>query len=157
MKICTKCNKSFEDNMNFCAVCGSELTEFTPAPAAVEAAPCENEVKKVGLGAKIAAMVLSITGVELAPFSFIYTYIYGLFSAAMGVGYVSLIIAILCSVLMIPSIIGFALSLKNIKNGDSSVFTKIGKIFGLIGIILIGVLIFMGIVFTIIGMAVGTV
>ena len=157
MKICTKCNKSFEDSMNFCTICGSELTEVAPIVEAVEAAPCENEVKKVGLGAKIAAMALSITGVELAPLLFIYTYMYGLFYALIGLGFLALIMAVLFSMLMIPSIIGFALSLKNKKHGDSSVFTKIGKIFGLIGIILIGVLIFMGIVFTIIGMAVGTV
>ena len=38
MKICNNCNATFEDNVNFCSVCGAKLEE-APAPAPVTPAP----------------------------------------------------------------------------------------------------------------------
>ena len=36
MKICPRCNREYEENLENCLVCGAELTEYTPILSAEE-------------------------------------------------------------------------------------------------------------------------
>ena len=150
MKICTKCNKTADDNMNFCTFCGNPLTTVQPeqeikpntyyTPQQNPYYPAYN-LKKPPLGLKITAMVLSILGFVYMIFGFLYTLI-GLVEEDMAFA-----MAFTFALFFLPlSIVGLSLSAKCINQGDTSTFSRLGKVFGIIGIILAAVSLFIGFV-----------
>ncbi len=143
MKICTNCrNVTNDDNMNFCPLCGAPLAALQPAPQPeVNQFYAEENYPKPSLGLKIAAMVLSITGFSCLFLGFFYTLI-GLTEEGVAFG-----MALTFSLFFLPlCIVGMVLSNKCQNAGDNSAFSRLGKIFGLIGIIIAAVSMFIGFV-----------
>lgn len=141
MKICTNCrNVTSDDNMNFCALCGAPLTALQPAPQPeINQYYPEQNFPKPSLGLKIAAMALSISGFSFLILGFFYTLI-GLVEEGMAFG-----MAVAFSLFFLPlCIVGMALSNKCQNAGDNSAFSRVGKILGLIGIIIAGISLFIG-------------
>ena len=144
MKICTVCKKTANDNMNFCATCGAPLAILQQEPQAQQntyyQAPVYNQ-NKAPLGLKISAMVLSISGFACLVLGFFYT-LFGLIEEGLAFG-----MSFAFALFFLPlCIVGFALSSKCQNAGDTSAFSRVGKILGLIGIIISAVSLFIGIV-----------
>ena len=144
MKICTNCQKVTNDNMNFCSSCGAPLTtiqtEQSYQPEPIQAYPVYT-APNAPLGMKIAGMAISILGLVFMLYGFFSTLI-GLAEEGMAFG-----MAFAFSLLFLPlCIVGLVLS-NNCKNlGDTSAFSTVGKIFGIIGIVLAGISLFIGFV-----------
>ena len=168
MCICPKCNHTSEEKINFCPLCGAQMSEEQPiqetSAEAVENAvvePAQNAyeqnynptyeqtynpnyyayppVKKPSLAFKIVGMGLSIAG-------FIFAIIVSLASLA---GFAdpesALAMPLVFSIFYAPfSIVGLIFSNKCRNAGDTSTFSRLGKIFGIIGIIIYGISIFIG-------------
>lgn len=142
MKICNKCSKTFDDNSNFCQFCGGPLETMQPVyqPQFTQNVQIMPQ-QKPSLGLKITAMVLSITGFSFLVLGFVYTLI-GLVEPGLAFG-----MAFAFALFFLPlSIVGFALSIKCRNAGDVSAFSRVGKILGLIGIILAICSLFIGLV-----------
>ncbi len=96
--------------------------------------------QKVPLGLKITGMVLSIVGLMFAFFTFIGTvesFDYG--DAFSGAFVLTLFFGAL-------PIVGLVMSNKCRNDGDTSAFSKVGKILGIVGIALFGFCLFLGLV-----------
>lgn len=108
MNKCTNCNYTAKNDENVCPVCGSEMVSQEP----------------VSNAKRITGMVLSAVGLHNAAFS-----VLSFFMSTAGAA------VFLPSFLSLPcSIVGLILSLQCIKQGDNSPFSRLGKIFGIIGI-----------------------
>ena len=140
MKICTKCNKSLEDNMNFCPICGASLIEVTPLAKAEEEKPlAQEEPKKVGRGLKITALLLSIFGFFYSVVD-ISVAIMNLLIYFPGGKETANELAVTSMVFFFPlALVGFLLSTKAKNADNSSKAAGLGKVFGLLGIIFISV------------------
>lgn len=223
MRYCTKCNYSNEIDMNFCPLCGAEMTTTREVPviasepiAEAPAAPVQPEPQPVvaepvtppqpvytqpvtppqptyaqpvtppqptytqpvtppqptytqpvtppqptyvqpqqpvyyqgtvapqnqpSMALKIVSMVLSIVGLIFAAYGSLYTLI-GLEEEGMAFG-MALAFGLFFSPL---SIVGLCLGSKCQSAGDTSVFSRLGKILGLVGLIVAGVNLFIGII-----------
>ena len=140
MKICTKCNKSFEDSMNFCAICGASLVEVTPLEKIEEEKPKQKEApKKVGSGLKITALLLSIFGFFYSVVDIVAA-IMNLLIYFPGGKEAANELAVNSMVFFFPlALVGFILSLKAKRAEKTSKAAGLGKVFGLLGIIFMSV------------------
>lgn len=88
----------------------------------------------------IVGMALSISGTVFAFIGFIYTIIFSEFS-----GDAAFFMSFFMSAFSLPlSIIGLKFSKENRSLGDTSALTKVGKIFGIIGIVFTSIVLFIG-------------
>ncbi len=168
MCICPKCNHTSEEKINFCPLCGAQMSEEQPiqetSAEAVENVVVESAqnayeqnynptyeqtynpnnyayppVKKPSLAFKIVGMGLSIGGFVLSIITAIYS------TVALVEPPASFVVAFILSIFYLPfSIVGFVFSNKCINAGDTSTFSRLGKIFGLIGIIIYAASLFIG-------------
>ena len=140
MKICTKCNKSLEDNMNFCPICGASLIEVTPLAKAEEEKPlAQEEPKKVGRGLKITALMFSIFGFFYGTIDILIVLMNLFLEYPVGKEYaydMTFAFMIYCFPL---ALVGFILSLKAKRAEKTSKAAGLGKVFGLLGIIFMSV------------------
>ncbi len=92
------------------------------------------------LAMKIVGMALSIGGFFFAFLAF--------FSSMSILGYdEAFVMAFVYSIFSLPiSIIGLIFSIKGSSQGDTSAFSKVGKIFGIIGLALMGFILFVSLV-----------
>ena len=137
MKICTKCNTTAGDNMNFCAQCGGPLTYVQPVqPQYNYNQPAQ---PKSNVALRIVSMVLSISGFSFLILGFIYTLI-GLIEAELAFSF-----AFAFALIFLPMcIVGLILANKCVNNGDFSTPCRVAKGLGLAGIIVSGVSLFIG-------------
>lgn len=140
MRICTNCKIEANDDVKFCPFCGNGMSEVRPISETQPAETLETPiVKKPHLALKIVSMALSIAGFAFMCFGFLYTLL-GLVEEGMALG-----MAFTFSLFFLPlCIVGMVLSCKCINAGDTSALTRVGKILGLIGIIISGVCLFIG-------------
>lgn len=142
MNKCTNCGYATESNINFCPTCGGKIVPEAPAytepqtPTYTNITPVYQPYTpprpQVSKAKKIVGMALSIAGFIFSLLALIYGLLYGLIMGAAGVFmafYLSAFSLPLCAV-------GLAFSRSAINLGDTSAFSRLGKIFGLIGIIL---------------------
>ncbi len=152
MYICPNCNAKTEEAVNFCSKCGTQMVyaepqPIEPQPVAPQYQPAQAyqpvpaPVKKPHIAVKIVSMALSIEGFICAILGALYTLI-GLIEPA-----VAFLFSLIFGMVSLPfSIIGLCLGSKCTNAGDTSVFSRLGKIFGLIGIIVAGVSLFIGLI-----------
>ncbi len=170
MYTCPNCNHSSETPMNFCSKCGTKTvyTESVQQPAyeapvqpAYEApaqpvyeAPAQPAYEepvyvappvKSGApkGLVIAGMALSIAGMVLAAFGFLYTMIFwdsNIEGLAFGYALGFFFFSFPCG------LVGLILSSKAKNAGDTSAMSTVGKILGLVSVILSGVTLVLGII-----------
>ena len=169
MYVCFNCDYKTETQSKFCPHCGQPMaivqrekpvtthmperpapvrptytpptytyvppTYYYPTPARPE--PCE-----VPIGKKIVGMVLAIVGMVMA--------FAGFFVTAMEMDYrygEPFTYAFAYSILSFPgSIVGLNLSNQNREDGDTSGFSMVGRVMGIIGIALMAFTMFLGFV-----------
>ncbi len=140
MYTCSKCGFTNNSELNFCPMCGAQVVSKQNTTEQPIESASGTTVKKPHLAFKIISMVLSIEGFYAAYVTLILTLV-GLiqqpFSFEFSVGF-SLFYAPL-------SVVGLIFSNKCRNAGDNLAFSKVGKILGLIGIILYGVSLFIGV------------
>lgn len=95
---------------------------------------------RANLGKKITALALSITGMFLATVCFFVVVCFvvmALISEGTAEGITTIVLAIVYGMLSgVPSIVALALSGSCRKVGDTTVLTRLSKIFGIIGLAL---------------------
>lgn len=154
---CTNCNYSTDEVANFCPQCGTQLVEEKPVceapveqvtyiqPEAVQQVqyyPMPEPVKKPSLAKKIVGMALSIESFIVSIISVLYAIIFTALDGTVGFT-TALTFAIFD---LPPAIIGLVMSLRCINQGDRSVMSRLGKIFGIIAIALTALSILIGFV-----------
>lgn len=113
--------------------------QYWQQPVAPVTPPAEAPSK----GKVIAGMVMGIAGLALAAIGVLYTLIF----AAGDVGEAALGFAFIWSMFSLPlSLVGMIMSNGNIAAGDTSAMSSVGKKLGLVGLILSGVMLFIGLV-----------
>lgn len=144
---CPNCDFKTSDAVNYCPQCGSKTVFEEPvnvsAPVEqityaesvdtviVEPAP----VKRVHLAKKIVGMALSAGAFIFAIIATLYTTIFSVVDGTTG-----FILGIVYAIMGLPpAIVGLTMSKNNANNGDTSVFSRLGKIFGIISIVLLGI------------------
>ncbi len=176
MYICPNCHKVSEVPAAYCAACGTAMVaQSAPAPQApayaaqptysypqpqqpayqqppqqywqqppayqqpaAPVAPPQNAPSK---GKVIVGMVLGIAGLAMASLGLLYTFIFS--EIAMG----GFVFGLVFSMISTPlSLVGLIMSNGNIKAGDTSSMSSVGKKLGLIGVILSGVMLFIAFV-----------
>ncbi len=128
---CPKCGYLFENYIQFCPCCGLRIV------LADDSAP-----KKVHLAKKIVGMALSIWAFIFAIICSLYTFIFSLIDGDVGIT-----LSIVYSFFAVPpAIVGLVMSSSNMSNGDTSVFSRLGKIFGMITLIIMGAAVFFSLI-----------
>lgn len=168
MKKCTQCNFETDKDIAFCPMCGAKIE----APAPVQAEPVvvapvapvnptpvnptpvnptpvnpvytapvvSAPVEEPSLAKKIVGMALSASALMLAIYCLFYTVSAMDYDGAFAFGY-----AIGFSIFSMPmGIVGLTMSNKNREEGDTSVFSLLGKIFGIVSVALTGLVLFIG-------------
>lgn len=98
------------------------------------------QVAAPSLGKVITGMVLSIAGIAFAGLGLLYTLMFLAVETEVAFAF-----SLVMSFFSFPlSIVGFILSKNNINQGSASAMSRVGKTLGLIGIILSGVMLFLG-------------
>ena len=142
MYICSNCKQTFENPINFCPSCGSAVVEETPVVEPTPYIPPMQTYSAPSLGKVITGMALSIAGLFFAGIGFIYTLIFLALDGAMAFG-----MSFGFMIFSLPlALIGMIMSNKNIAAGSTNKMAKLGKTFGLIGIIATGVMFFFGLI-----------
>ncbi len=158
MFICPNCKKISEVPLNFCTSCGSRMEEAKSnysAPSSESAPNTYNETNPYiyenapaptpapSKAKAIVGMALSIAGFANAAVSLLYIFSF----MAEGLGDAALAFAIIMFLITMPlSLVGLILSSKCRSAGDRSVFTKLGKIFGIVGIVFSVLVLLFGII-----------
>ena len=147
MSFCTQCGNPIQENTKFCSCCGASVSgepvqapqQEAPAPSyapVVSAKPVLSTKQKVfgfvGMGLAIFGLVMAaigilytILGLSLTGLGFMFAMIFGAFAIA-------------------PCIIGRIMCTNSIHNGNTSSCCTAGLITGLVGIIISGVMLFLG-------------
>ncbi len=116
----------------------------TPAPQSYYYAPTPEPAKKPHLAKKIVGMALSIEGFAAAIVCCIYTFLLEAMEPGAG-AFMAVFVTIPCLPI---SIIGLALSNSCRKGGDTSALSRVGKVLGIIGIVLFAVSFFIAFAFS---------
>lgn len=142
MYICPNCNNSTQEAINYCPKCGSRMVQEAPAPApqyqyqqpVYTAAPPSKAKSIVG-------MALSIAGIAMSSLASFYSLIFLMEEELEGVA----VSGILFFFFSFPlSLVGLILSKNYINAGGTNTFSRVGKILGIIGVILASVTLFFG-------------
>lgn len=169
---CTKCKHTVEYTTNYCPLCGAETVQVEyvvvsarpqpvaepqpicqptyqqsqPAPTPVAepnyyyAPPQPEPAKKPHLAKKIVAMVLSIEAFALSAIYFWMVFLYKFIDYEYG-----MVLAIVCGIICLPmSIVGLAMSNSCRNAGDNSGMTRVGRIFGILGIVIAALYLIIG-------------
>ncbi len=160
MYFCPNCGAKSEQLINFCSNCGSKMEYSEPsapvAPAYTQPAPVYNQptpsaapayspadmgaaplysyaapvsASKSSTAGKIVGMALSAVGLLNHIIGFFYT------TASMPDEELAFAMALSFALICTPlSIVGLILSNKNNDGGNLAIFSRLGKIFGFIGI-----------------------
>ncbi|MBR2447533.1 MAG: hypothetical protein IKB29_00965 [Clostridia bacterium] len=149
MYICQKCNYSSESPANFCPLCGNPMVTHQPTYTNGSNS-ISNRVKKfVGMG-------LSIYGFIFAAIAAFYDLII-CFTASVAeeseIAIAAIMFTVIFGIFGMPcSIIGLVFSNQARNLGDTSTFSRVGKAFGLAGIITFAASFFLSILTTAAGM-----
>lgn len=149
MSFCTQCGNPVQENAKYCNCCGApisvepvqDLQQEALVPSyvpAVSAKPVLSTKQKVlgfvGMGLSIFGLVMAavgnlytIIGMSLAGAGFMFAMIYGAFAIP-------------------PCIIGRIMCTNSVNNGNTSGCCTAGITTGLVGVILSGVMLFMGVI-----------
>ena len=158
MYICTKCNNTSDEAINYCPICGTKMQEVVlnsiepvaptyaepqvPAYASPEIYYTPAPIEKPSLAKKIVGMVLSIVSFSMSALTSLYVLMF-LLSALDGesdMGIVSMVFTVIMAMFILPgSIIGISFSSKARNLGDTSKMSGVGKGLGLAGIIILAV------------------
>ena len=173
MYTCPNCNKSYDIPMNFCVVCGAPMSAQEPGstaskpnaqatyaesqsttsqyvqaqpqytqPQYVEATPVTPVIPTSAKVKSIVGMALAIEGLASIAVGLFYTAIFLLAS-----GYFTFMYGLMFCLVCTPfSLVGLILSNNAINSGSTWKMAKIGKILGIVGLILCGVTFFVAIV-----------
>lgn len=153
MYTCPYCKKTSELLGSFCPWCGAPVAadqndrQQAPDNAYYNQPmyPHQPYAPQQGTPSKamaIVSMALAAAGLFFSVFSFFYTIIFAMVDAAVGFG-----MSIGFGFFSIPlSLVGFILAIKARNAGNTTVFSKLGKIFGLIGLILSAFSVFIGLI-----------
>lgn len=158
MYICPRCNTQSEVPANFCPTCGAAMVmaatqqpdapeqtavqQTTPSynPTTYTYPPYQQPANRPSKAKAIVSMSLSAAGLLFAFLGFIYTSIFMAVEPEAG-----LVMAIVFGIFSLPlSIIGLCMASSVRRAGDTTVFSKLGRIFGIIGIIMAGLSMFIG-------------
>ena len=163
MFICPNCKKISETPINFCTCCGARMeAENTAYIAPVNEAvpggyntqntiPDANdtpEAPKPSKAKAIVGMALSAAGFINAATGILYALGY---MATETNEFTFMFTIIMCIITLPLSLVGLILSSKSRKAGDLSIFTKLGRLFGILGIIASAILLSLGIIALIFG------
>lgn len=161
MKYCSKCGTAMDDNAVFCSACGEKQAPTVAQPVYNP----ENQVpvqtveplytpaydpnilpqKTVSVKDKVFGFV----GFGLSTFAFTFSIICFFMAAVSLESYVAdpAIISFMYTILFFPcAIIGLIFSKKSREAGNEVVFTKLGKVFGIISIIVFAIVFFLAII-----------
>jgi len=173
MYICPNCKTQSEQFANFCSQCGTQMVYAEPQPvepqtellyqpveqeqaapfyppqqpaypsyAPAYTPPAYTPVNKPKLATKIVGMALSIAGLVFVAIGGLYT----LFFSLLGEGVAAIVFSVVFDLFFIPlSIVGLCLSGKCINAGDRSTMSRVGKILGIVGIVIAGAALLIGI------------
>src|ERR1044072_7669715 len=70
MKICAACNETFNDEFNFCELCGNQLNVAPTQPAAqttVSAPPRKRDWSMMGIGLVALAILITVASIVFSP------------------------------------------------------------------------------------------
>lgn len=147
MSFCINCGNQLAENDKFCNACGAKVSEANTymqeslQPAYVEAKPAEVVVSAKDKALGFVGMGLSIGGLFMACFGILYTAL-GMIETGLGFG-----MSIAFSLFSLPlSIVGRNLCNRSVERGNTAKPCSIGRGLGLAGIIVTGVMLFLGIV-----------
>ena len=150
MSYCINCGNQLAENDKFCNACGTKVPESTPEvntyaqepvqPYYAVAKPVEVVVSGKNKALGFVGMGLSIGGLFMAVLGLLYTAI-GMVETGLGFG-----MAIAFSLFSLPlAIVGRILSDRSGESGNTSKACSVGRGLGLAGIIVTGVMLFLGI------------
>lgn len=122
---CPRCGGYIQNMIDFCPYCGTHFRYHSH--------------QKPNIAKRIVGMALSTYAFASSIFYLFYTLM--LTATTGGDGFVTGII--LAMVTLPPAIIGLVFSTGCINQGDSSALCKLGKVFGIISIVLNGVMLFL--------------
>ena len=157
MYICPNCNNTSQEATNFCPHCGTRMVQQQVNPQPVYQQPVyystESDLKSTGpsKGSVIVGMIFGIAGLAMAVIFFIYSL--SMMSLAeesyyFYTDYMSTAIAyafVMPGLFSLPaSLVGMNLSRSNRNQGDTSAMSNVGKIMGIVGLIISCVTIFFG-------------
>ena len=147
MNKCTNCNYTTENSVNFCPMCGGRMvaqeTAYQPAPPQ-HIVPLAYESRTVSTNkpnkAKmIVGMALAIDSFATAIIMFFYVIALADLFPELGLTY-----AFVFALINLPiGIVGLVLSKDTTDGYNTPIFCRLGKIFGLIAVILTGVTLFL--------------
>ena len=143
MNKCTNCGYTTDNNINFCPMCGGKVEAEVFATQQIVVAPTYSEpVQKPNKAKMIVGMALSIESFITAIVMFFYVGVFSAILPEMG-----LIYGIVFAVINLPiGIVGLSLSKDTTNGRDTPIFCRLGKIFGLISVILTGVTLLLSII-----------
>lgn len=142
MSKCPNCNYTSDGDILYCPMCGAKIIKeepvFTPPVEPISYNYVAHQ--KPNLAKKIVGMALSIEAFAVSIIAFFYVVMFGAIEGEAG-----FITAFIFGIINFPpAIIGLTMSNKNRELGDTSVFSRLGKIFGIISVILVSFTLFIG-------------
>ncbi len=158
MLICQKCGQTLMDGTRFCTNCGTAVeyvnqqvnqAQPTYTATAQPVPPAYNAAPTITPGTRVKGFVgmgLAIEGIFGAFIAFIYSIIaLSTYDYNVSEGFAAITI-FLCFIQLATSIAGFVLSNISRNSGFANAATMVGKILGLIAIILCGISFFFAII-----------
>ena len=147
MSYCVNCGNQLAETDKFCNACGAKVSEANTymqeslQPTYVEAKPAEVVVSAKDKALGFVGMGLSIGGMFMAVLGILYTAL-GMIETGLGFG-----MAVAFSLFSLPlSIVGRNLCNRSVERGNTAKPCSIGRGLGLAGIIVTGVMLFLGII-----------
>ncbi len=157
MRICPNCNNTSQEAINFCPKCGTAMVEQAPPAPPVQPVyqepvqPQYQYQQPVYTAAppskakSIVGMALSIAGIAMSSLASFYSLIFLIEEELEGVA----VSGILFFFFSFPlSLVGLILSKNYINAGGTNTFSRVGKILGIVGVILSSVMLFFGLAST---------
>lgn len=144
MNFCPTCNFTSNEPMNFCPKCGSKMEQYVPAPQPVYTQPSPVYTAAPPSKAKsIVGMALSIAGLAMCSLSWFYSLIALMAEDLETAGSLGFVFFFFSFPL---SLVGLILSKNYINAGGSNTFSRVGKILGIIGVVITSVTAFFGLI-----------
>lgn len=144
MNFCPTCNFTSNEPMNYCPKCGSKMEQYVPVPQPVYTQPSPVYTAAPPSKAKsIVGMALSIAGLAMCSLSWLYSFIPLIeedLESAGAFGFVFFFFS------FPPALVGLILSKGFINDGGSNTFSRVGKILGILGVVLSSVTAFFGLI-----------
>lgn len=144
MNFCPTCNFTSNEPMNYCPKCGSKMEQYVPVPQPVYTQPSPiSPVQPPSKAKSIVGMALSIAGIAMSSLASFYSLIFLIEEELEGVA----VSGILFFFFSFPhALVGLILSKGFINDGGSNTFSRVGKILGIVGVVLSSVTAFFGLI-----------